>query len=220
MTRPRFEDDDSPRRPRRTAHRRARRAGVPVGLILGAVAAVAVLLGGAGLAVYWFVVRDAPGPGAGDPAAAGRPTGPPPGWQPFRPPGAGFKVYIPGPPGIVLADGPSRRYVSYGDNVSCTIRVEAAPPDQLAQKLTELIFQQPHWKADPDRRPVTLAGRAAVQVESDQMPNTKYKRAPPITVARYLTTANAVYVVMIEGRPEVVTDRMQAAFFDSFELTD
>jgi hypothetical protein len=173
------------------------------------------------------VVRDRPerasngiGPGAGDAAAADRRAGPPPGWQPFRFPEGGFRAYFPAAPGVVGADNPSKLYVSYGERITCTVRVEARPPNQLALALTELIYQQPHFKKDPDQKPVTLAGRPAVEVESDQIPGARYKRPPPVTVAQYLKAGGAIYVVMIEGRPEVVTDRVRAAFFDSFELTD
>jgi hypothetical protein len=84
----------------------------------------------------------------------------------------------------------------------------------------ELIYRQPYFKNDPDQKLIMLAGRPAVEVESDQIPGARYNRPPPVTVARCLKAAGAIYVVMIEGRPEVVTDRVRAAFFDGFELTD
>src|SRR5262249_32293283 len=160
----------------------------------GMIAGGVVLAGGIGFAVYWFLIRDKPGTVVatkgkekageeivlkegvikegpvkegrapdGDPRKVGR-MPPPPGWAPFNFPEPGFRVHFPAEPTVFGAEAPSKRYFSPGKQVSCTVRLEAVAPDKLDERLKEVIFQQPHFKAEPDQRPSLLSGRPAIEV--------------------------------------------------------
>jgi hypothetical protein len=217
-------------------------------LVLGC-ATVLLLLGSVGIVgAAWYLVRlpdrdvvsdsenDRPNATKTDSQTGNRKGGKaaiPTGWKKLEPPGAGWKIYLPGDaPGDPINPDPMLPKIYTAMNIEqkvfCAISVIdlkalAAPQRELAiEKATQTLSRGRFTEIS--RKDTTLAGLPARELVFDsatQVPGgDKAGAAKTQSIARMLITESALYYLIItNGEPGRPKPEFENGFFDNFELT-
>ncbi|HEX4611904.1 MAG TPA: WD40 repeat domain-containing protein, partial [Urbifossiella sp.] len=215
------------------------------GLVIGLVAAV-VVLGGGAFAAYWFGFRNpekvAGPPAPAQPAAGQRKTPVPDGWRLYTIPECGFRVALPAPPiedaatsrGTAAKNAVGRMFRSPAAGFAATpsrvlcgagrVTVPAAVPADQRRLVGFQSFRSDQIEQQPGarvltRRPAPVGAYPGEEVVVEIQPPDKSPDPPTFWVIRSAVVGDDVVVMAVWKEHARTTPELEDGFFDSFEVT-
>jgi hypothetical protein len=242
------EDEEEDERPCKSGKKRGKRGGMSPALLVGGIAAVVLLVGGVGFAVYWFAVREKPpetvGTGGGSGGGGKAPV--PAGWKEVVPPRAGFKAYMPATPfgadaapvkptaGTRMATIANYPCQSPDNKIQCLVLVFLFPDAMSAAEREKAVVDrmnagvQREFVRELSRGKSTLGGKEATEIVEEVnfaglmggKPGPGGEKLPDklVGVSRYCIVGNRAYLAEIVKTDARPTEPEERGFFDNFEI--